>query len=89
MFAVDWVQVPRNRIVSPSVYYNYSYPNPKYPIIGHMHPSGLGTSCGLIPDLGLSVVVDVDITFEGKTFYAKSKVRPPRGSQKWTEGCES
>ena len=29
------VQVPHNHILTPNLYYNYCYPNPKYPIMVH------------------------------------------------------
>ena len=34
------VQVPNNHILTPNLYYNYYYPNPKYLIIGYMDPVG-------------------------------------------------
>ena len=34
------VQVPNNHILTPNLYYNYYYPNPKYLIIGYMDPLG-------------------------------------------------
>ena len=34
------VQVPNNHILTPNLYYNYYYPNPKYPNIGYMDPLG-------------------------------------------------
>ena len=34
------VQVPNNHILTQNLYYNYYYPNPKYPIIGYMDPLG-------------------------------------------------
>ena len=34
------VQVPNNHILTPNLYYNYYYPNPKYVIIGYMDPPG-------------------------------------------------
>ena len=30
------VQVPNNHILTPNLFYNYYYPNPKYPNIGYM-----------------------------------------------------
>ena len=32
------VQVPTSHRPAPNLYYNHNYPNPKYPIIGHMDP---------------------------------------------------
>ena len=32
------VQVPNNHILAQKLYYNYYYPNPKYPNIGYMYP---------------------------------------------------
>ena len=34
------VQVLNNHILTPNLYQNYNYPNPKYPIIGYMDPLG-------------------------------------------------
>ena len=34
------VQVPNHHIFAQNLYYNYYYPNPKYPIIGYMDPLG-------------------------------------------------
>ena len=32
------VQVPNNYILTPNLYYNQYYLNPKYPVIGYMDP---------------------------------------------------
>ena len=32
------VKVPNNHILTPNLYYNYSYQHPKYQIIAHMDP---------------------------------------------------
>ena len=32
------VQVPKNHILPPNLYYIYYYPNPKYLIVGYMDP---------------------------------------------------
>ena len=34
------VQVPNNHRVTQTLYYNYYYPKPKYPIIWYMDPLG-------------------------------------------------
>ena len=35
------VQIPNNHILTQNQYYNYYYPNTKYPIIGYLDPLGL------------------------------------------------
>ena len=35
------VHIPKNHVLTQNLYYNPSYPNPKYPIIGYMDPKSL------------------------------------------------
>ena len=47
------VQVPNSHILTPSLYYNYYYPNPKYLMIGYMDPLGILVLYFLDPLRGL------------------------------------
>ena len=72
------VQVPNNHILTQNLYYNYYYPNPKYPIIGYMDPKTLNP---ISPLKGPNFWVHgpSGVLFSAWTVFSSTRQTPPEG----------